>query len=107
MAEITEPCGCWCCEGQCAGTQDPGSCGPLEDIDGHLVCKACRETADVFGADFTGVKVTTSQEAVELAVDTFRRVTSAWLDADSADHLARLLQQHASALRHQLAVTGG
>jgi hypothetical protein len=68
------PCGCYSCNGQCGGTSEPGSCGPLLAIAGERICEACRERADVFGTDSSdreGIRSAPRIEGVELDAGVF------------------------------------
>lgn len=103
-APSAAPCACWSCDGQCGGTQDPDSCGPLApDADGKPICEGCQEMAGVFGLDRVGVQVTISQDRVRLAL----KWTSApglpaiWLTAASARRLAQQLTERAAELEAQ------
>src|SRR5215471_8051589 len=61
-----KPCGCYSCNSQCGGTQEPTSCGRLEDVAGQPICEVCREAADVFANDDSG------REGLKAVTDGYR-----------------------------------
>ncbi len=92
-------CVCWSCNRQCGGTVHEQSCGPLADLDGRLVCAACRKAADVIDTERAGLKATIDQERVRLRADVWNPyASSAWLDARQARHLAAVLVERAAEL---------
>jgi hypothetical protein len=79
------PCQCYSCDGQCGGTQQPGSCGRPENVAGVMICAACREQADIFTSDDTGregFKVTTDGHQVTVKAPVFG--TSHWYNLTPA-----------------------
>lgn len=96
---IVNACRCFSCDGQCGGSRLAGSCGPVADVDGRLICEACREAADVIDTERAGAKVTIAQGCVRLRADVWNPAASSlWLDARGARHLAELLHRRAAEL---------
>lgn len=104
MAHFTasDPCHCWSCNRQCGGTVHPDSCGPAELVDGHLICQACRDRADVFSTPESGrkgLRVEIDQDSIRLDPDVFGSFTSRpYLTEEAARHLAAVLVRAADDL---------
>jgi hypothetical protein len=89
------PCGCYSCNGQCGGTSEPGSCGPLLAIAGERLCETCRSSATAFandGSNREGIQSVPTTDSVRLAAGVFSgRPERLWLTPAMARVLAKKL----------------
>jgi hypothetical protein len=93
------PCACFSCGGECGGSTEPGSCGPLAEVDGYGLCDACREKADVFDGDRNAAAVRVQHDYVRLELDPFSQGTHVMrMTPAEARHLAAVLTEKAGSL---------